>query len=396
MKNEKCRVQNGERAHGSRYRNRHFAFCILHFAFCLLLLAHSAAAAESPVVPTPWDWPAASPESQAMSTARLGPAWAGLNSRRTTALLMGAFSESHDAPYPPSPVIKAIRWAPKETVVRKAQDSDNWPITWADDDGLYTAYGDGCGFDPKIPEKLSLGFAKVIGGPDDFSGINIRSATGEQKGNGVKGKKASGMLMAGGVLYLWVSNAGNSQLAWSSDHGKTWRWCGWKFTASFGCPTFLNFGRNYAGARDDFVYIYSPDSDSAYDAADVWSWRESPRTGSPSGMPTSSSRAGTNRAVRSGPATSPSGRPSFAMRGNATARGSATMRGCGATSGARPCPAGMPGSGAALASTTPPSPGDRGPRCTHRTMGRGPGGIEQLPDEMDQRRREDRVFGVLR
>ena len=41
-----------------------------------------------------------------------------------------------------------------------------------------------------------------------------------------------------------------------------------KFTTSFGCPTFLNFGKNYAGARDDFVYVYSHDSDSAYTAAD--------------------------------------------------------------------------------------------------------------------------------
>ena len=42
----------------------------------------------------------------------------------------------------------------------------------------------------------------------------------------------------------------------------------WKFTHSFGCPTFLNFGRNYARARDRFVYIYSQDSDSAYERAD--------------------------------------------------------------------------------------------------------------------------------
>ena len=28
------------------------------------------------------------------------------------------------------------------------------------------------------------------------------------------------MLMVGGVLYLWVRNAGNSRLAWSSDHAK--------------------------------------------------------------------------------------------------------------------------------------------------------------------------------
>jgi hypothetical protein len=44
-------------------------------------------------------------------------------------------------------------------------------------------------------------------------------------------------------------------------------WADWKFTTSFGAPTFLNFGRNYAGARDNYVYIYSHDSDSAYTAA---------------------------------------------------------------------------------------------------------------------------------
>jgi hypothetical protein len=76
------------------------------------------------------------------------------------------------------------------------------------------------------------------------------------------------MLMVEGILYLWARNAGNSQLAWSSDHGRTWNWCDWKFTTSFGCPTFLNFGKNYAGARDGYVYVYSPDSDDAYVAAD--------------------------------------------------------------------------------------------------------------------------------
>jgi hypothetical protein len=39
-------------------------------------------------------------------------------------------------------------------------------------------------------------------------------------------------------------------------------------TAGFGAPTFLNFGHNYAGAADDFVYIYSPDADDAYTPAD--------------------------------------------------------------------------------------------------------------------------------
>jgi hypothetical protein len=98
--------------------------------------------------------------------------------------------------------------------------------------------------------------------------VNIRSSSIEQKGDGKRGIKASGMLMVNGVLYLLARNAGNSQLAWSSDHGATWTWADWKCTESLGCPTFLNFGRNYAGARDGFVYVYSPDTDSAYERAD--------------------------------------------------------------------------------------------------------------------------------
>jgi len=172
-----------------------------------------------------------------------------------------------DQPYPPSNLIRAVRFDDESTIIRKAHDSDNWPITWGDDDQLYTAYGDGHGFEPLIKPKLSLGFARVKGDPPDFQGFNIRSETGERAGNGVKGAKASGMLMVGGTLYLWVRNTNNATLTWSSDHGVTWTW-GFTLDTSFGCPAFLNFGRNYAGARDGFVYIYSQDGPSAYEPYD--------------------------------------------------------------------------------------------------------------------------------
>jgi CubicO group peptidase (beta-lactamase class C family) len=171
-------------------------------------------------------------------------------------------------PPPPSPVIKGIRWAPADTIVRKAKGSDNWPTTWGDDDAIYTAYGDGWGFEPRIPDKLSLGFARITGSPPDFAAENIRSPTGEHKGDGARGKKASGLLMVNGTLYMWVRNAKNAQLAWSKDRGKTWEWANWTVSTSFGCPTFLNYGKDYAGARDKFVYVYSPDTDSAYEPAD--------------------------------------------------------------------------------------------------------------------------------
>ena len=165
-------------------------------------------------------------------------------------------------------VIRGIEWAPVETIVKKARGSDNWPMTWGEDNAQYTAYGDGWGFEPRVPKKLSLGFARVTGSPADFAGENIRSESGETVGDDRRGRKASGMLMVDGVLYMLARNAGNSTLAWSTDGARTWAWADWKFETSFGCPTFLNFGRNYRGARDEYVYLYSQDRDDAYTVVD--------------------------------------------------------------------------------------------------------------------------------
>ena len=172
-------------------------------------------------------------------------------------------------PYPPSSVITGISFS--SPLPSQAGGSDNWPVTWADDGEIYTAYGDGWGFDPRVPNKLSLGFAKISGTPPNHGGTNIRSSTGEQTGGGGSGKKASGMLMVNGVLYMWVRNANNnseqSQLAWSNDHARTWTW-GWKFP-ELGYCCFLNFGKNYGGARDNYVYTYSPDTPHAYNETDT-------------------------------------------------------------------------------------------------------------------------------
>jgi len=203
------------------------------------------------------------------------PIVAAVKDRKTTGtpqtsevLKTSEVSDTLQTPYPPSPVITGFKWAPLRTVRRDARGSDNWPCTSADDDAIYTGYGDGNGFKSPRAPRLSLGLAKVLGGPDDFKGINVRSKTGEQVGDGASGKKASGMLCVDGILYMLARNAKNAQLAWSADHGRTWTWADWRFTTSFGYPTFLNFGRDYAGARDDYVYVYSHDNASAYKAAD--------------------------------------------------------------------------------------------------------------------------------
>lgn len=179
-----------------------------------------------------------------------------------------ALTRSPGAPYPPSPVFTGLDWAPADQIVRKAEGGDNWPSAWGDDDLLYTAYGDGWGFEPKVERKLSLGFSRVSGGPLDFQGENIRSMTGERYGQGPAGEKAAGLTMVEGVLYLWARNADNAQLAWSHDRAQTWQWADWRLQESFGAPAFLSFGKNNVGARDHYVYTYSQDSGSAYHSSD--------------------------------------------------------------------------------------------------------------------------------
>lgn len=128
----------------------------------------------------------------------------------------------------PSPIIREIRWAPADTVLRKAKGSDNWPITSGDAGWLYTAYGDGWGFEPLVKEKLSLGLARVRGNPPQFLGENLRAPSLEQKGDGARGKKASGLLMGPWTSVFatdaWDIGPGESAslpTPWMSPDGRT-------------------------------------------------------------------------------------------------------------------------------------------------------------------------------
>lgn len=197
----------------------------------------------------------------------------------TLAAMAAPAAEPVAPPCPPSPVFAGIDWAPAESVVRQAVDGDNWPVTWAADDALYTAWGDGTGFEPKVPEKLSCGFARVRGGPRDFHGENLFSLN-TQPGQGRNGLKAWGLLAVGDRLYAWFGHAdkqgGMAQLAWSDNHARTWVFADWRFE-EFGLVGFVNFGRGYAGARDDYVYAYSHDGPRADVPADRFILMRVPR-----------------------------------------------------------------------------------------------------------------------
>ena len=157
------------------------------------------------------------------------------------------------APYPPSPVITDLTWAPASSIVRLAGGCDNWPLTWGDDGHMYTVWGDGNGFDGV--DRYRLGVARVEGSPP--SGVKGYEIGGDLGGKG------RAILMVNGTLYL-TKDVGN--MLWSTDHGRSWQARGWKFR-QFGFVALLNFGRDYSGARDGYVYQYSPDVDSAYSAS---------------------------------------------------------------------------------------------------------------------------------
>jgi hypothetical protein len=176
------------------------------------------------------------------------------------------------APYPQSTLIARLDWDGEEQIVRLGGErcGDNWPLTWGDDDLLYTSYADGYGFARGTATNYTLAFATIAGQPPHLLAQDLPSTADVPVGWGPEGIKASGLLMAQGMLYLWVRNAivaGNwrhARLAWSADHGRHWEWATWHIGSTFGCPEWVQFGPNYQGARDGYVYTISQDGDSAY------------------------------------------------------------------------------------------------------------------------------------
>lgn len=177
-------------------------------------------------------------------------------------------SPARVAPYPPSPVIESILWD-SDGVVSRAPGSDLWPVTWASDGNIYTAWGDGGGFGGTNEDgRVGLGFARIVGGPTNFIGQNVHGGKNAENPSQWPTShigKTAGLISVNGTLYAWLnmqdgtgSNVSRA-LIWSPDLGATWRQSSWVFPrgdGNFKPNTFLNFGRDYAGARDNYIYFY--------------------------------------------------------------------------------------------------------------------------------------------
>src|SRR6266404_5384582 len=178
---------------------------------------------------------------------------------------------SRPAPYPPSTLIKEITWH-WDTYQTAAEGSDLWPTTWGPDNHLYTAWGDGGGFGGSDTDaRVSLGFARIEGGPQHFRGVNLNGGKNSQyPASFPKKGKTDGILFDHGTLYATINLQDgrwpdvNHVLAWSTDGAKTWTQADWLFPkgpGNFEAAKFLSPGKDGSGlpARlAGYIYLIGP------------------------------------------------------------------------------------------------------------------------------------------
>jgi MYXO-CTERM domain-containing protein len=110
---------------------------------------------------------------------------------------------------------------------------------------------------------VSLGVGRVEGPRDAYTGFNVWGGL-DPETPATFGGKSYGILSVAGILYMWVAPGSGAQgyasqtLQTSDDHGLTWTAAPWQLVRDDGWafPTFAQFEQDYAGARDEYVYVY--------------------------------------------------------------------------------------------------------------------------------------------
>lgn len=187
------------------------------------------------------------------------------------------------APYPCSQHITGMKvdWSSLE---RHGRGSDNWPLTWADDDAQYTNWGDGFGWNRFRGEigQRSFGVSRLQGPPARTEGHDIYEGafkgcdrTVVEPGDQLCGKSYGIVALdsnedGADELYMWLSpgsgedNLRSAELFYSRDYGRNWGYGGVGFGRGDGLalPTFIQFGQSHsaindAGLAPDYAYMYA-------------------------------------------------------------------------------------------------------------------------------------------
>jgi hypothetical protein len=147
---------------------------------------------------------------------------------------------------------------------REAQGSDNWPLTWSDDDNQYATWGDGGGFGGSEDDgRASLGVARIEGGGQDYRGFNRYGGKSGECQSRIDGKAHGAPLSVDGVLYAWITPASGAAgydqftLYRSNNKGCAWTRLDVTFArardhVSYG--SFVQFGKDNGAAQDAYLY----------------------------------------------------------------------------------------------------------------------------------------------
>ena len=156
------------------------------------------------------------------------------------------------APYPQSNRITAIQWA-LDTYQSGGLGGGIWPVTWAADGSLLTAWGDGI---VACPQKVSYGLA-ALASEQPGTGMNPLFCGPGPTGQG----KVMSLVGTGAALFATVNlqNGVFRYPVWKSvDGGRNWT----RPTTApdFLIDSFVQFGRGNAGAPGGYVYALEPSS----------------------------------------------------------------------------------------------------------------------------------------
>jgi len=149
---------------------------------------------------------------------------------------------------------------------------DTYPLTWADNDLIYSSGGDAV----SETKPDGLNFLSIESSPDNYR-ITVINEMPDFRGWGGQGLKPTGMLCHKGIIYMFAHNLGkrtnenmekchgdDAQIFMSKDKGRTWEPNIRMVEKSpmfpgrdFGSPCFINYGKDNEGATDEFVYALS-------------------------------------------------------------------------------------------------------------------------------------------
>ena len=178
-----------------------------------------------------------------------------------------------------------ITMSPMEPI--QPSHGDLWFSTWAEDDELYTVWGDGCGpgfeYDPLL--YTDLGIARLTGAVPNLTCEPLPNgcvrARSIPSGFQDHDDKPSSILAIDGRLYLAghtpLGEPDEGYIAYSDDWGSTWTkvpdspWvkdAADRRKSPFRCMMFINMGQNYELNSDGYVYALGIGWEWDWDVAD--------------------------------------------------------------------------------------------------------------------------------